>query len=79
MFAYGMGLKLGQLLFGCFPSLCSLPCTSITCRKDKFLVASFEGVLVSLSLHWGSCLTIGGGPHQVPYPQCSESQLESPL
>jgi hypothetical protein len=58
--AYGMGLNLCWLLFGHSLSLCSISSAYISCRQDKFGVKSFVGGLVSLSLHWGSCLAIGG-------------------
>jgi hypothetical protein len=37
------------------------PHACISCRQDKFWVESFVGGLVSLLLHWGSCLATGGG------------------
>ena len=55
-----MGLTLGQFLVGHSFSHCSITCARISCRLDTFLVEKFVGRLVSLSLHWGSCLAIGG-------------------
>jgi hypothetical protein len=71
-----MGLKLGQLLVGHPLSLCSLPCA---CISYEFWVESFVGGLVSLSLHWGSCLAIGGHLFRFHSPHCCESQLRSLL
>jgi hypothetical protein len=36
-------------------------CTCISFRQEQFGVKSFIGGLVSLSLHWASCLTTRGG------------------
>ena len=35
------------------------PCCSF--RQEQFWVKNFEGRLVTLSLHWGACLSTGGG------------------
>ena len=43
--------------------LCSYPPCLHYCRQDKFWVESFVGGLMSLSLHWGSCLDTGGAPN----------------
>ena len=64
-----MVLMFGRLLVAHSLSLCSIPSPCIICRHDKFWVAGFVGGLMSLSLHF----------LQVAYPQCSESQLRSPL
>jgi hypothetical protein len=50
---HGINLKLGQLLVGHFHSLCSIPI------PPQLFVESFVGGLVSLSLHWDSCLATG--------------------
>jgi hypothetical protein len=44
--------------------------------QNKFWIESFVGELMSLLLHWGSCLATSS--LWVPYPQCCESQLRSP-
>ena len=60
-FAYGMNLKLVLLLVGHSLSLCSIPCLYISCRQDKFWDESLVSGLMSLLLHWGSCLATGDG------------------
>jgi hypothetical protein len=61
MLALGMGLKV-VLVIG-WPFSQSQPCfhSCISFRQSEFWVESFVGGLVFLSLHWGSCLDIGGG------------------
>lgn len=72
------GSQVGPVIGWPFPQsqlhLC--PCTS--CRQDTFCVESFVGGLVSLSLHWGTCLASGGDSVMLHIPHCQESQLESP-
>lgn len=43
-----------------FLSIFFILCPCISCRQDKFWIESFVGRLVSLSLHWDSCLAEGG-------------------
>ena len=48
-------------------SLDSVPSsrTCISCRQDTFWVKSFVGGLVSLLLHWSSCLATGGDNNNI--------------
>ena len=56
VFVHEMGLTLCWLLAGHSLSLCSTPNSSFSCRMYTFWEESFVGVLMSLWLHWGSCL-----------------------
>jgi hypothetical protein len=63
-----MGLKLGKLLVRHSLSLCSIPSICISWKQDTFCVESFMGGLVSLLLHWGSCMPTGGGFFRIHIP-----------
>jgi len=53
-------------------------CSCTSCRQDTYWVKGFVGRLLSLSLPWESCLTIGGSHFRLHIPHCKESQLETP-
>jgi hypothetical protein len=63
-----MGLKLGQLLVGNSLSFCSIPHACFSCTQDTFWVESLVGGMVSLYLHWGSCMAIEGGHFRFHIP-----------
>jgi hypothetical protein len=62
------------------PSVSALLPLPALLSEYKFWVESFVDGLLSLSLHWGSCLPTREErwPFQVSYLQCCESQLRSP-
>ena len=76
MLAHGIGLKLGQLLVGhLLISVPSPPIPALFVRQDKFGVGSFVCGLVSLLLHWGSCLATEGDLFRFYFPNAMKSQL----
>ena len=77
MLDHRLGLKLGQVLVGHSLSLCYIHSSFISCRQDKLWVENFVGELVSLSLHWSSCLATGGGLLRVHITN-AESQIRTP-
>lgn len=52
-----VGFELGRVLFGFSFTFCSTP--AFLLDQDKFWTAGFVDGLVSLSLHWRSCLATG--------------------
>ena len=54
------GSQIGLVIGWSIPQSLLHPCPCISCRQSEFWAESFVGGLVSLSLHWGSCLATEG-------------------
>jgi hypothetical protein len=61
-----------------FPSVCSIFCPCISFRQEQFWIKNFEGQLVTTSLHWGPCLSTGGGLFSFHLPTVGQFWLRSP-
>ena len=76
MFAHGKGFKLGQLLLDHSLGLFSIFVSAFLVDRIN-LSQFFMGDLVSLFLHWGSCLDIGGGLLRYQIPTAKVTPIHS--